>query len=66
MGAQLTQNQALYKRLAGTVHAVTFGHTGDPTRTVKIPTRTWREMGEPHLITVTIEPGDRINGGAKK
>lgn len=28
---------------------------------LKIPTVMWKDMGEPETITVTVEPGDKLN-----
>jgi hypothetical protein len=33
----------------------------DVTETVYLPLEVWREMGEPDSVTVTVEPGDRLN-----
>ena len=33
-----------------------------PTHTVYVERVAWRDMGEPDTITVTIEPGDHLNG----
>jgi hypothetical protein len=34
---------------------------GDDDRSVVLPENDWRDMGEPESVTVTIEPGDRLN-----
>jgi hypothetical protein len=31
-------------------------------RKIEIDRQRWEDLGEPDLITVTIEPGDKING----
>lgn len=43
---------------------VTASDADDPAywRTVSMDLHLWRELGEPDMITVTIEPGDLLNG----
>jgi len=33
----------------------------EPQRRVRIDVAAWHDLGEPDVITVTIEPGDRLN-----
>lgn len=40
--------------------SVTFAHS-DRTRTVTLSRADWTDLGEPGEITVTIEPGDKLN-----
>jgi hypothetical protein len=45
-----------------------FRHLGDVEEELRshlvfIDPAVWRDMGEPSVITVTIEPGDRLNAG---
>lgn len=37
------------------------GDVEDPYRGVRIAHDIWVELGEPEVITVTLEPGDRLN-----
>lgn len=32
------------------------------TRSLLVDRRTWRDLGYPEVVTVTVEPGDRLNG----
>lgn len=32
-----------------------------PDRTLDLPVADWHDLGEPDTITVTIEPGDKLN-----
>jgi len=38
------------------------GDDGRPYR-MGVPRDIWGDLGEPEYITVTIDPGDRLNGG---
>jgi hypothetical protein len=35
---------------------------GDIPAVVELPVADWLDMGEPDVITVTVEPGDLLNG----
>ena len=37
-------------------------HNGDVSRIMYMPRELWEEMDSPDIITVTIEPGDLLNG----
>lgn len=41
-----------------------LGEPGEIVSTMKLDANVWREMDEPHTITVTIEPGDLLNAQA--
>jgi hypothetical protein len=43
------------------VERVAFGSPSDERYYLCFPRREWRDMGKPDQITVTIEPGDRLN-----
>lgn len=59
----------LDRREYGFLTGVMFGFTADPApdnwspgiETV-LSVETWDELGRPERITVTVEPGDRLNG----
>lgn len=36
-------------------------HARESRRRLLIPAEVWREMGAPDTITLTVEPGDRLN-----
>ena len=47
-------------------HQIVFQHdddTGDPYCTaIDLPAAYWEDFGRPDTITITIEPGDHLNG----
>lgn len=38
------------------------GDIGSARMSLRVPKDVWEDMGAPATITVTIEPGDRLNG----
>ena len=67
MTAILSKTEVVLDRDTDTPTHVRFAYEPDlaageaPTHTVYVERVAWRDMGEPDTITVTIEPGDRLN-----
>ena len=67
MTAILSKTEVVLDRDTDTPTHVRFAYEPDlaageaPTHTVYVERVAWRDMGEPDVITVTIEPGDRLN-----
>lgn len=40
--------------------------TNELEKVLTIPRRTWEDLGEPDVVTVTIEPGDLLNTEVSK
>lgn len=63
---RLTKQRRVLNRLVMPGDTVPFGYVDDDTdRTVFVHfmgRQDWRDMGEPEVITVTIEPRDLLNG----
>lgn len=61
----LTKTERIYEKVAATSHLVMFAQQ-DPdtfmvTSELVILPEDYEDMGSPKTITVTIEPGDRLN-----
>ena len=67
MTAILSKTEVVLDRDTDTPTHVRFAYEPDlaageaPTHTVYVERVAWRDMGEPDVITVTIEPGDLLN-----
>ena len=70
MTAILSKTEVVLDRDTDTPTHVRFAYEPDlaageaPTHTVYVERVAWRDMGEPDVITVTIEPGDLLNDEA--
>ena len=68
-GGHLSKTQFVLERLQGEGDDITFHRKHDPqdvpdfsrVRRMDIPRFMWDQFGHPEVITVTIEPGDKLN-----
>lgn len=61
--AALTQIQSVASFLWVSDDVVIFSYGGEDTpEFLKVSDVTWRDMGKPETLTVTITPGDLLNG----
>lgn len=59
---EVTKMETAMHRVLTKGREVRFRTLGlEPERGISVPLNEWRNMGEPEVITVTIEPGDRLN-----
>lgn len=58
----VTESRAVLLKSTETPKLVSFAATGSYPLRIWIPTDGWVDLGKPKIITITIEPGDTLNG----